>query len=85
MSERGIIPGELAQGLRPTHTSAALITPGPIEQQLGKIAGLAAADERRTAFRLLVAVLAAADERRRARFCSRGCGHRWHRLSAAEG
>ncbi|WP_281157548.1 DUF5958 family protein [Streptomyces sp. HYC2] len=71
-------------GLRPTHTPAVLITRGRIDQQLGKIAGLAPLDERRKAFRLLIAVLAIADERRRERFCSDGCGHWWHRLSAAD-
>ncbi|WP_327380701.1 DUF5958 family protein [Streptomyces sp. NBC_01207] len=72
-------------GLRPTHTPAVLITRGPIDQQLGKIAGLTPVDERRKAFRLLVAVLAVADERRRERFCSDGCGHWWHRLPVAGG
>ncbi|GGS21772.1 hypothetical protein Snoj_22720 [Streptomyces nojiriensis] len=72
-------------GLRPTHTPAVLITRGPIEQQLRKIAGLTPVDERRKAFRLLVAVLAVADERRRERFCSGGCGHWWHRLSVTDG
>ncbi|WP_410092895.1 DUF5958 family protein [Streptomyces sp. uw30] len=43
-----------------------------------------AIDERRKAFRLLIAVLAIADERRRERFCSGGCGHWWHRLSAVD-
>ncbi|MCX4538214.1 DUF5958 family protein [Streptomyces sp. NBC_01669] len=71
-------------GLRPTHTPAMLITRGRIDQQLGKIAGLAPLDERRKAFRLLIAVLAIADERRRERFCFDGCGHWWHRLSAAD-
>lgn len=71
-------------GLRPTHTPAVLITRGRIDQQLGKIAGLAPFDERRKAFRLLIAVLAIADERRRERFCSGGCGHWWHRLSAVD-
>nr|WTB35573.1 DUF5958 family protein [Streptomyces sp. NBC_00830] len=71
-------------GLRPTHTPAVLITRGRIDQQLGKIAGLAPLDERLKAFRLLIAVLAIADERRRERFCSDGCGHWWHRLSAAD-
>ncbi|WP_327359936.1 DUF5958 family protein [Streptomyces sp. NBC_01296] len=69
-------------GLRPTHTPAVLITRGRIEHQLGKIASLTPLDERRKAFRLLVAVLAIADGRRRERFCSDGCGHWWHRLSA---
>ncbi|MET9887408.1 DUF5958 family protein [Streptomyces sp. NPDC006430] len=71
-------------GLRPTHTPAVLITCGPVYQQLGKIASLAPLDERRKAFRLLVAVLAIADERRRERFCSDRCGHWWHKLSAAD-
>jgi hypothetical protein len=66
-------------GLRPTHTPAALITHGRIERQLGEIAAL---DERRKAFRLLVAVLAIADGRRRERFCTDRCGHWWPRLSA---
>ncbi|MCG8968827.1 MULTISPECIES: DUF5958 family protein [Streptomyces] len=71
-------------GLRPTHTPAVLISRGRIDQQLGKIAGLAPLDERRKAFRLLVAVLAIADARRRERFCSDGCGHWWHHLSRVE-
>ncbi|MFC9385585.1 DUF5958 family protein [Streptomyces venezuelae] len=54
-------------GLRPTHTPAVLITRGRINEQLGKIASLAPRDERRKAFRLLVAMLAIADERRRER------------------
>jgi hypothetical protein len=71
-------------GLRPTHTPAILITRGRIEHQLGKIASLTPLDERRKAFRLLVAVLAIADERRREQLCSDGCGHWWHRMSAAD-
>lgn len=71
-------------GLRPTHTPAVLITRGRIDQQLSKIAGLAPLDERRKAFRLLIAVLAIADGRRRERFCSNGCAHWWHRLSVAD-
>ncbi|MFD7262673.1 DUF5958 family protein [Streptomyces sp. NPDC059874] len=67
-------------GLRPTHTPAVLIRRGRINEQLGKIAGLAPLDERRKAFRLLVSVLAVADGRRRERYCSNGCGHEWHRL-----
>ncbi|MER6789687.1 DUF5958 family protein [Streptomyces sp. NPDC000658] len=65
------------------HTPAVLLTHGPIDQQLGKIAGLPSVDERRKGFRLLVAVLAVTDERRRERFCSGGCGHWWHNLSIA--
>jgi hypothetical protein len=72
-------------GLRTTHTPAVLIARGQIDQQLGKIAGLTPVDERRKAFRLLVAVLAVADERRRERFCSGGCGHWWHGLSVTDG
>ncbi|MGR4877893.1 DUF5958 family protein [Streptomyces sp. LARHCF249] len=71
-------------GLRPTHTPAVLITRGPINRQLGKIVSLTPVDERRKAFRLLVAVLSVADERRRERFCAGGCGHWWHNLSAAD-
>ncbi|MGW0580153.1 DUF5958 family protein [Streptomyces sp. NPDC002920] len=71
-------------GLRPTHTPAVLITRDRIDQQLGKIAGLTPLDERRKAFRLMIAVLAIADERRRERFCSDGCGHWWHRLSVVD-
>ncbi|MFE2522101.1 DUF5958 family protein [Streptomyces mirabilis] len=71
-------------GLRPTHTPAVLITHGRIDQQLGKIAGLAPLDERRKAFRLLIAVLAIADGRRREHFCSDGCAHWWHRLSVTD-
>ncbi|MGX4693523.1 DUF5958 family protein [Streptomyces sp. JNUCC 63] len=70
-------------GLRPTHTPAVLISRGRIDEQLGKIAGLAPLDERRKAFRLLIAVLTIADARRRERFCSGGCSHWWHRLSVA--
>lgn len=71
-------------GLRPTHTPAVLITRSPIEHQLGKIVSLTPLDERRKAFRLMVAVLAVADERRRERFCFGGCGHWWHSLSAGD-
>lgn len=71
-------------GLRPTHTPAVLITRGRIEHQLGKIASLAPLDERRKAFRLLVAVPAIADGGRRERCCSDGCGHWWHGLSVAD-
>ncbi|MFA0845595.1 DUF5958 family protein [Streptomyces rochei] len=70
-------------GLRLTHTPAVLILPGRIDQQLGKIAGLTPLDERRKAFRLLIAVITIADARRRERFCSDGCSHWWHRLSVA--
>ncbi|MET9735162.1 DUF5958 family protein [Streptomyces sp. NPDC006458] len=69
-------------GLRPTHTPAVLISRGRIDEQLGRIAGLVPMDERRKAFRLLIAVLTIADARRRERFCSDGCSHWWHRLSA---
>ncbi|MFH9736789.1 DUF5958 family protein [Streptomyces roseolus] len=72
-------------GLRATHTPAVLITRGAIDQQLRKIAVLTPADERRKAFRLLIAVLAVADERRRDRFCSGGCGHWWHNLPTDDG
>ncbi|MFF3402980.1 DUF5958 family protein [Streptomyces sp. NPDC002659] len=71
-------------GLRPTHTPAVLITRGRMEMQLDKVASLTPLDERRKAFRLLIAVLAIADGRRRDRFCSDGCGHWWHRLSVAD-
>ncbi|MER6922783.1 DUF5958 family protein, partial [Streptomyces spiralis] len=61
-------PGSVRRaGLRPTHTPAVLITRGRIDQQLGKIAGLAPLDERRMGSRLLIAVLAIADARRRER------------------
>ncbi|MGX5186188.1 DUF5958 family protein [Streptomyces avermitilis] len=60
------------------------MTRGRIDQQPGKIAGLTPADERRKAFRLLIAVLAIADVQRRERFCSGGCGHWWHQLPAAD-
>ncbi|MFC8274303.1 DUF5958 family protein [Streptomyces sp. NPDC057271] len=70
-------------GLRPTHTPAVLISRGRIDEQLGKIAGLAPLDERRKAFRLLISVLAIADARRRERDCSGGCSHWWHKLSDA--
>ncbi|MBW5421655.1 hypothetical protein GKQ77_08750 [Streptomyces sp. BG9H] len=70
-------------GLRPTHTPAVLISRGRIDEQLGKIACLTPLDERRKAFRLLIAVLTIADARRRERFCSDGCSHWWHGLSIA--
>lgn len=70
-------------GLRLPHTPAVLISQGRIGKQLGKIAGLTPHDERRKAFRLLLAVLTIADARRRERFCSNGCSHWWHRLSDA--
>ncbi|MGW1504416.1 DUF5958 family protein [Streptomyces mirabilis] len=69
-------------GLRLPHTPAVLITRGRIDQQLGKIAGIAPLDERRKAFRRLIAVLAIADAQCRERYCSDGCGHWWHRLYA---
>ncbi|MGW8973840.1 DUF5958 family protein [Streptomyces platensis] len=71
-------------GLRPTHTPAVLISRGRINEQLGKIVGLAPPDERRKAFRLLIAVLSIVDRRRRDRFCCDGCGHWWHQLSKVE-
>ncbi|MER6145872.1 DUF5958 family protein [Streptomyces sparsogenes] len=70
-------------GLRPTHTPAVLISRGQIDEQLGRIAGLAPLDERRKAFRLLLAVLTIADARRRERYCSGSCSHWWHRLPIA--
>lgn len=70
-------------GLHPAHTPAVLISRGRIDEQLGKIAGLVPLDERRKAFRLLISVLSIADARRRERFCSGGCSHWWHRVSAA--
>ncbi|MET9348387.1 DUF5958 family protein [Streptomyces termitum] len=70
-------------GLRPTHTPAVLLSRGRIDEQLGKIAALVPPDERRKAFRLLVALLSVADARRRARFCSTGCSHWWHALPPA--
>ncbi|MFF8607222.1 DUF5958 family protein [Streptomyces sp. NPDC015346] len=69
--------------LRPTHTPAVLISRGRIDEQLGKIACLTLLDERRKAFRLLIAVLSIADARRRERFCSGGCSHGWHRPPVA--
>ncbi|MDX3780967.1 DUF5958 family protein [Streptomyces europaeiscabiei] len=69
--------------LRATHTPAVLISRGRTDEQLGKIATLTPLDERRKAFRLLIAVLTVADARRRERFCSGGCTHWWHRLSVA--
>ncbi|WP_330239215.1 DUF5958 family protein [Streptomyces sp. NBC_00525] len=57
-----------------------LISRGRVDEQLGKIAGLTPLDERRKAFRLLIAVLSIADARRRERFCFGGCSHWWHRL-----
>ncbi|MFF3617315.1 DUF5958 family protein [Streptomyces sp. NPDC002580] len=75
-------------GLRPTHTPAVLITRSRIDQQLRKIAGLTPVDERRKAFRLLVALLAVADARRRVTFCRGDCGHWWHQrpvVDPAEG
>ncbi|MER5965399.1 DUF5958 family protein [Streptomyces sp. NPDC002057] len=53
--------------MRPTHTPAMLITRRQIKQQLQKILDLAAVDERRKAFWLLVMVLVAGGKRRRAR------------------
>lgn len=70
-------------GCAPTRTPAVRISRGGIDGQLGKIAGLAPLDERRKAFRLLIAVLTIADARRRERFCSGGCNQWWHRLSVA--
>ncbi|MEU0717433.1 DUF5958 family protein [Streptomyces lavendulocolor] len=63
---------------------AVLITRGRMDDQLGKIPSLTPRHERRKAFRLLVAVLAITDVRRRERYCSNGCSHGWHRLSAAD-
>ncbi|MER7578434.1 DUF5958 family protein [Kitasatospora sp. NPDC097691] len=69
-------------GLRPTYTPCVLVTRGPIEHQLGKVAALTPAHERIKAFRLLVHTLGLADARRRERFCAAGCGHEWHHLVA---
>lgn len=49
-----------------------LITRGRIDHQLGKIVALTPPDERRKAFRLLIAAPAVPDERHRERFCSTG-------------
>ncbi|MEV5937048.1 DUF5958 family protein [Streptomyces sp. NPDC052079] len=70
--------------IRPTHTPAVLITRGHLTDQLTKIINLPH-DERVKTFRLLVALLGVADERRRARFCTQGCSHAWHHLSAGAG
>ncbi|MGW0845800.1 hypothetical protein ACWD26_37835 [Streptomyces sp. NPDC002787] len=35
MNERDVLLNELAQGLRPTHTPAVLISRGRIDEQLG--------------------------------------------------
>jgi hypothetical protein len=67
-------------GLWPTYTPVVLAARRQLHAQLPKIAGLPS-DERRKAFRLLIALLVVADERRRVVFCSTGCSHRWHRLS----
>ncbi|MFE9846997.1 DUF5958 family protein [Streptomyces goshikiensis] len=61
--------------LRPTPTSAVLVTHGSFFHR--------SPVSSRTAIRLLVAVLAIAAERRHARYCSDGCGHWWHDLYAA--
>ncbi|MEU3923306.1 DUF5958 family protein [Streptomyces sp. NPDC029004] len=45
------------------------------------MASLTPHNERLKAFRVLIAVLAVADERRW-NFCSDGCAHTWHQLSA---
>ncbi|WP_370964828.1 DUF5958 family protein [Amycolatopsis sp. cg9] len=66
-------------GLRPTYTPAVLAARGQLHVQLPKITALPS-DERRKAFRLLIALLGVADERRRAVFCRQGCSHWWHRL-----
>lgn len=71
-------------GIRPTHTSAVLISRGRIDGQLRKIINLPQ-DERVKAFRLLVALLSVADERRRANFCANGCSHFWHHLGPGPG
>jgi hypothetical protein len=66
-------------GLRPTYTPAVLAARGQLHVQLPKITDLPS-DERRKAFRLLIALLGVADERRRAVFCRQSCTHWWHRL-----
>ncbi|MFC0431655.1 DUF5958 family protein [Kutzneria buriramensis] len=65
-------------GIKPTHTPAVLLAKG----KMSKITGLPV-DEWPKAFRLLVALLGVADERRRARFCTDGCSHAWHHLTAS--
>lgn len=69
-------------GLRPTRTPAVMLVRGRIEDQVGRIAGLAPQHERMKAFRLLIALLAVADGRRRAGCRAHDCGHHWHHLTA---
>ncbi|MEU9894172.1 DUF5958 family protein [Streptomyces phaeochromogenes] len=65
-------PEGVRAGIRPTHTSAVLITPGQLPAQLTKIINLPR-NERVKKFRLLVALLGGTDKRRRERSCAVGC------------
>lgn len=74
----------LRSGIKPTHTSAVLLTTGQqngflTRGQLTKIARLPP-NEGAEAFRLLVSLLGVADGRRRSTFCAGGCHHSWHQL-----
>ncbi|WP_437003720.1 DUF5958 family protein [Streptomyces sp. enrichment culture] len=70
-------PEGVRADIRPTRTSAALITPGQLPAQLIKIINLPR-NERVKKFRLLVALLGVTDKRRRERSYAVGCTHAWH-------
>ncbi|MGW2444973.1 DUF5958 family protein [Streptomyces sp. NPDC001675] len=69
------VPESIARsGIRPTHTSAAMLTKWRFGME-----GLPA-HELTKSFCLLVALFSIADTRRRALHCADGCGQAWHNL-----
>lgn len=74
----------LRSEVRPTRTSAVVLSKGRIDLQLAKAASLPRA-ELSDGFRLAIALLAIADERRRRTKCANGCSHWWHQNLSDEG
>ncbi|MFJ3661031.1 DUF5958 family protein [Streptomyces sp. NPDC090119] len=69
------VPESIARsGIRPTHTSAVMLT----KWRFGMEA--LPAYELAKSFSLLVALFSIADTRRRTLHCAGGCGHPWHNL-----
>lgn len=66
-------------GIKPTATSAVLLSKPELAVQLAKVADLPVPELRR-AFPLFVTLLAVADERRRRTTCGGRCTHWWHHL-----